>query len=224
MAARLNKQEVLARLKASGVVAILRAESPDGLIEVAQALARGGVEFVEITMTVPDALSVISQAVAALGSKVVIGAGTVLDATATRAAIQAGAGYIISPAVRPAVIEVCRQQDIACMPGAMTPTEVLEAWELGGDVIKIFPANVAGPQFFRDLKGPYPQIALMPTGAVNRETAPQYIRAGACAVGVGGELVSKSLLAGRDFDRISQNAADLIQVVKQAREQMRTGT
>ena len=224
MAVRLNKQEVLARLKASEVVAILRAESPDGLIEVAQALARGGVEFVEITLTVPGALAVISHAVTVLGNKVVIGADTVLDAAAARAAIQAGAGYIISPAVRPAVIEACRQQDIACMPGAMTPTEVLEAWELGGDVIKIFPANVAGPQFFRDLKGPYPQIALMPSGAVNRETAPQYIRAGACAVGVGGELVSKSLLAGRDFDRISQNAADLVQVVKQAREQMRTGT
>ncbi len=224
MLIRLNKQDVLSRLKASGVVAIFRAESSDGLIEVAEALTKGGVEFVEITMTVPDALKLIQQAVEVLGDKLVIGAGTVLDAATARAAIQVGAGYIISPAVRPAVIEVCRQQEIACMPGAMTPTEVLEAWELGGDVIKIFPANVAGPQFFKDLKGPYPQIELMPTGAVNRETAPHYIKAGACAVGVGGELVSKSLIAARDFDRISQNAADLIRVVKQAREHMRTGT
>lgn len=218
---RTNKQEMLARLKASGVVAILRADSVDGLIEVAQALAAGGVEFVEITLTVPNALAVIEQAAKVLGERVFIGAGTVLDAATARDAIKVGAGYVVSPAVRPAVIEVCRAQDVACMPGAMTPTEVLEAWELGGDVIRLFPANVVGPQFFKDLKGPYPKIELMPTGAVNRETAPHYIKAGACAIGVGGELANKQVIAAREFDKISRNAAELICIVKEAREQMK---
>lgn len=217
MVTRLNKQDVLSRLKASGVVAILRAETSDGLIAVAEALAKGGVEFVEITMTVPDALTVIQQAAEVLGDKVVIGAGTVLDADATRAAIKAGAAYIISPAVRPGVIEVCRQQEVACLPGAMTPTEVLEAWELGADVVKIFPAGVGGPQFFKDLKGPFPHIELMPTGSVNKETAPQFIKAGACAVGVGGELAGKAMIAAREFDQITQNAREFIRIVQQAR-------
>lgn len=219
---RVPRQDVLTRLNASGVVAVLRADSAEGLIDVARALAAGGVEFVEITLTVPNAISVIEQAAKTLGESVFIGAGTVLDAATARAAIKAGAGYIVSPAVRPAVIEVCRAEQIACMPGAMTPTEVLEAWELGGDVIKIFPANVGGPQFFKDLKGPYPKIKLMPTGAITRETAPQYIKAGACAIGVGGDLASMQMIAARAFDQISQRAADFIRIVKEAREQVRT--
>ena len=165
----------------------------------------------------PQALRVIQEAVAALGDDVVIGAGTVLDAETARAAILAGAGYIVSPVFRPAVIEMSRRYDILCMPGAMTPTEVLGAWEAGADVVKVFPAGVGGPQFFKDLKGPFPRIELMPTGSVNRETAPQYIRAGACAVGVGGELVGKPLIAARAFDQITRNAREYIELVRQAR-------
>ncbi len=212
-----KKQEILTRLQATGVVAVIRADEPGDLIEVARALAKGGVSFVEITMTVPKALAVIEQAVEALKDEVVIGAGTILDGETARAAILAGAGYIISPALRPAVIEMCRRYDVACMPGVMTPTEALEAWERGADVVKIFPAGVGGPQFFKDLKGPFPYIEMMPTGSVNRETAPQFIRAGACAVGIGGELAGKPLIAAREFDRITQNAREFIEIVKQAR-------
>lgn len=212
-----KKNEILSQLKSTGVVAVIRADDPSDLVDVARALAKGGVTFVEITLTVPRALAVIEQAVAALKDEVVIGAGTVLDAETARAAILAGAGYIVSPALRPAVIETCRRYDVACMPGSMTPTEVLEAWELGADVVKIFPAGVGGPQFFKDLKGPFPYIELMPTGAVNRETAPKFIEAGACAVGVGGELAGKPMIAAREFDKITQNARDFIDIVKRAR-------
>jgi 2-dehydro-3-deoxyphosphogluconate aldolase/(4S)-4-hydroxy-2-oxoglutarate aldolase len=213
----LNKQEILTRLKQTGVVAVIRADYSGDLIDVARALAKGGVSFVEITMTVPKALTVIEQAVEALKDEVIIGAGTILDAETARAAILAGAGYIVSPALRPAVIDMCRRYSVPCMPGAMTPTEVLAAWEMGADIVKIFPAGVGGAQFFKDLKGPFPHIELMPTGSVNKETAPQFIKAGAYAVGVGGELAGKAAIAAREFDQITQNAREFIEIVKKAR-------
>ncbi len=213
-----DKAKILSALKQSGVVAIIRADKAEDLVDVGRALRQGGVRFIEITMTVPGALPVIEKAVAALASdEVYIGAGTVLDAETARLTILAGAAYVVSPAFRPEVIATCKRYGVAVMPGAMTPTEVLNAWEAGGDVIKIFPAGIGGPQFFKDLKGPLPQIELMPTGAVNRQTAPQFIKAGACAVGVGGELVGKSLIAARDFATITRNAREFVEVVAQAK-------
>lgn len=212
-----KKQEIINRLKASGVVAVVRTDQPGDLIEVARALAKGGVYFLEITMTVPKALSIIEQAVDALKDEVVIGVGTVLDAETARAAILAGAGYVVSPALRPSVIEVCRRYDVVSMPGAMTPTEALAGWELGADVVKIFPGSVGGPQFLKHLKGPFPFIELMTTGTVNRENAAQFIKAGACAVGIGGELVGSEALAARKFEEITQNARTFIEIVKKAR-------
>jgi 2-dehydro-3-deoxyphosphogluconate aldolase/(4S)-4-hydroxy-2-oxoglutarate aldolase len=211
-----KKQEILARLKSSGVVAVVRTDQPGDLIEVGRALAKGGVSFLEITMTVPKALAIIEQVADALKEEVVVGAGTVLDAETARAVILAGAGYVVSPAMRPAVIEVCRRYDVVCMPGGMTPTEVLEAWELGADVVKVFPGSVGGPQFLKHLKGPFPFIELMTTGTVNLDNAAQFIKAGACAVGIGGELVGNQAIAGREFDRITQNARAFIQIVKNA--------
>ena len=188
-----NKQDVLRSLKEVRVAAVIRTDNPSDLIDVGRALHAGGVIHIEITMTVPGALGVIEKAMGTLQETVCIGAGTVLDAETPRLAILAGAGYIVSPVFRPPVVDVCKRYGIAAMPGAMTPTEVLDAWEGGADVVKIFPAGVSGPQFFKDLRGPLPQIEIMPTGAVNRETAPQFIRAGACAIGVGGELVDAGL-------------------------------
>ena len=214
----LNKQEVMGSLKDIGVVAVLRADDPADLIEVGRALNAGGVKHIEITMTVPGAIGVIEKAVSTLQElKVYIGAGTVLDGETARLAILAGASYIVSPAFRPDVIAVCKRYGVAVMPGAMTPTEVLNAWEAGADVVKIFPAGVGGPQFFKDLKGPFPFIEIMPTGAVNRETAPQFIKAGAFAIGLGGELASKPLIAARKFATITQNAQDFVALVKGAR-------
>jgi 2-dehydro-3-deoxyphosphogluconate aldolase/(4S)-4-hydroxy-2-oxoglutarate aldolase len=213
-----NKQDVIGSLKEIGVVAVIRAEDPSDLIEVGRALCAGGVKHIEITMTVPGALGVIEKAVNTLkGLEVYIGAGTVLDGETARLAILAGVAYIVSPVFRPDIIAVCKRYAIAVMPGAMTPTEALNAWEAGADVVKIFPAGVGGPQFFKDLKGPFPHIEIMPTGAVNRETAPQFIQAGACAIGVGGELAGKPLIVARKFATITQNAQDFAALVKGAR-------
>jgi len=214
-----DKQKVLTALKETGIVAVIRIDDPSDLVDVSKALSAGGVKFVEITMTVPGALSVIEKAVNALKKEeMYIGAGTVLDAETARLCILAGASYIVSPAFRPDVVNACKRYGIAAMPGALTPTEVLNAWEGGADVVKVFPANhMGGPQYFRDLKGPYPQIEIMPTGAVNRETAPQYIKAGACAFGVGGDLVGKPLIMTKDFATITKNAVDFVEIVKKAR-------
>jgi len=189
------------------------------LIDVGKALYQGGVKFIEITMTVPGALAVIEKAVNALKKEeVYIGAGTVLDSETARLAILAGSSYIVSPMFRQDVVNTCKRYGVAVIPGAATPTEVFNAWEGGADVVKIFPANsVGGPQYFKDLKGPFPHIEIMPTGAVNRETAPQYIKAGACAFGVGGDLVGKPLIAAKDFATITKNAKDFIEIVKKAR-------
>ena len=214
-----DKQKTLQALKETGVVAVIRADKAEDLVDVGRALREGGVKFIEITMTVPGALAVIEKASSALQNEdVCIGAGTVLDAETARMAMLAGANYIVSPVFRPDVVAVCQRYNVAVMPGAMTPTEVLNAWEAGGDVIKIFPAGVGGPQFFKDLKGPLPQIEIMPTGAVNRDTAAAFIKAGACAVGVGGELVGKPLIAARDFATITRNARDFMTLVAEARK------
>ena len=213
------KQKTLEALRSTGVVAVIRADNPDDLVDVGRALRQGGVQFVEITMTVPGAIAVIERAAAALrNDDVYIGAGTVLDAETARLAILAGAAFVVSPVFRPGIVEMCQRYSVAVMPGALTPTEVLTAWEAGADVVKIFPAGVGGPRLFKDLKGPFPQIEIMPTGGVDRETAPAFIKAGACAVGVGGELVGKPLIAARDFGRITRNAADFVALVEAARK------
>jgi len=213
-----DRHQTLQALKDTGVVAVIRADKAEDLVDVGRALRQGGVQFIEITMTVPGALAVIERATAALQhDDVYIGAGTVLDSETARLAILAGANYVVSPVFRPDVVAMCSRYSVAVMPGAMTPTEVLNAWEAGADVVKIFPAGVGGPQFFKDLKGPFPHIEIMPTGAVNRETAPAFIKAGACAVGVGGELVGKPLIAARDFATITRNAADFLDIVQAAK-------
>jgi 2-dehydro-3-deoxyphosphogluconate aldolase/(4S)-4-hydroxy-2-oxoglutarate aldolase len=213
------KERTLQALTETGVVAVIRADKAEDLVDIGRALRQGGVKFIEITMTVPGALAVIEKATAALNTDdVYIGAGTVLDAETARLAILAGASYIVSPVFRPDVVSACKRYSVPVMPGAMTPTEVLNAWEAGADVVKIFPAGVGGPQFFKDLKGPFPQIKIMPTGAVNRATAPEFIKAGACAVGVGGELAGKQLIAAKDFAAITRNALDFIAIVQEAKK------
>ena len=213
-----SKELIIRELYKTGVVAVIRVEDPSALIEVAEALLEGGVNFVEITMTVPGALKIIEKASDKLNDKgVYIGVGTVLKAETGRAAILAGASYVVSPIHNPDVIEMCKGYNVAMMPGAMTPTEAFTAWQAGADVIKIFPADVGGPRFFRDMRGPLPDLKLMPTGGVNLETASEFIKAGAYAVGVGGALVAKSLIAARDFDAIALNAQKFVKVVTDAR-------
>jgi len=187
-------------------------------VEVAQALFEGGVTVMEITMSVPDALEVISQVRQSMGDRVLLGAGTVLDAETARAVLFAGAEFIVAPTLNLDVIRLCRRYDKLVMPGAFTPTEILTAWEAGADIVKVFPADVVGPAFFKALRGPLPQVRLMPTGGVDLSTAADFLKAGACCLGVGGQLVELKAVGERNFDRIRSLARQYVAVVQQFRE------
>jgi 2-dehydro-3-deoxyphosphogluconate aldolase/(4S)-4-hydroxy-2-oxoglutarate aldolase len=212
-----SRIDVLRAIEASGVVAIIRLHDSQAGHDVALALADGGVTALEVTMTVPGAVRLIEQLAATLPSNVMIGAGTVLDTETARSVILAGARFVVSPVCRPAVIEMCHRYDVAAMPGCFTPTEILDAWEAGADVVKVFPATALGPGFIKDLRGPLPQVKLMPTGGVTRENAGEWIRAGACAIGVGTALVDGAAVAARRFADISANARHFIEAVAIAR-------
>src|SRR5262245_9932061 len=185
----MNKEEQLQQVLDSGIVAIVRSPDSGQLVEVARALADGGVSVIEITMTVPNALDVLKQVRQALGDRVLLGAGTVLDPETARAVILAGAEFIVTPTLNLDVIRVCQRYAKVATPGAFTPTEILTAWEAGADIVKVFPAEVLGPAFFKAMRGPLPQIRLMPTGGVDLTTAASFLKAGACCLGVGSQLV-----------------------------------
>ncbi len=199
-------------------MAVVRAESSESLVGVVKALAEGGVTAAEITFTVPDAVEVIRQVRREVGDSVVLGAGTVLDPETARAALLAGAEYIVSPVVNLEVIRLCRRYDKAVMPGAFTPTEVVAAWEAGASVVKIFPADVGGPAYLKALRGPLPQVRLMPTGGVDLTTAEAFLRAGACCLGVGGSLVEPKAIAASDFSRIRDLARQYVAIVRRTWE------
>lgn len=213
----MSRPQQLRRVLDAGIVAVVRAPDPGGLVEVIRALAAGGVTVAEVTLTVPDALDVVRAAKKALGDGVLLGAGTVLDPETCRAALLAGAEFIVSPTLNLDVIRVCRRYDRLVMPGAFTPTEVLAAWEAGADIVKVFPADVVGPAFFKALRGPLPQVRLMPTGGVDLSTAADFLKAGACCLGVGGQLVDPKLVAAREFDKLRDLAARYVEVVRKAR-------
>src|SRR5262245_51900962 len=185
----MSRSDHLRRIIDTGIVAILRAPSGELLADVAEALATGGVDVIEVTFTVPQADQVLRELAGRLGSRVLLGAGTVLDTETTRIAMLAGADFIVSPAVNLDVIEMCRRYDKPVLPGAFTPTEVLAAWQAGADIVKVFPCDALGPGYLKALHGPLPQVRLMPTGGVNLETAAAFLKAGACALGVGSSLV-----------------------------------
>ena len=213
-----TRSENLGAIKTGGVVAVLRADRPDALVEVAQAIGRGGIGAVEITMTTPGALDVIGECANRLEGEFLLGAGTVLDPETARAAILAGAEYIVTPTMNPDVITLCRRYDKIVIPGALTPTEILTAWECGADIVKVFPASAVGPRYFKDVKGPLPQIDLMPTGGVDLENAGDFIRAGACAIAVGGNLVDRAAVAAGDWQTLTDTARKYVDAVRTARQ------
>src|SRR5712691_10048947 len=215
----MSKEDQLRHVLDCGIVAVVRSQDSQQLVEVVRALADGGVTVAEITMTVPGALDVVKQVRAALGDRVLWGAGTILDPETARAAILAGAEYIVAPTVNLDVIRLCRRYDKLVMPGAFTPTEILTAWEAGADIIKVFPADVVGPAFFKAMRGPLPQVRLMPTGGVDLTTAAAFLKAGACCLGVGGQLVEPRAVAEHNFDRIRQLARQYADIVKEVRSQ-----
>lgn len=214
-----SRSENLASIKACGVVAVLRADRPDALVQVAQAIGTGGIGAVEITMTTPGALDVIGECANRLGDEILLGAGTVLDPETARAAILAGAEYIVTPTLNPDVITLCRRYDKVVIPGALTPTEILTAWECGADIVKVFPATAVGPRYFKDVKAPLPQIDLMPTGGVDLDNAGDFIRAGACAVAVGGNLVDKAAVAAGEWHVLTDTARKYVEAVRNARQE-----
>ena len=214
----MSKEHDLKRVLDSGIVAVVRSPDSQQLVEVVRALADGGVTTVEITMTVPNALDVLARVRQALGDRVLLGAGTILDPETARAALLAGAEYLVAPTINLDVIRLCQRYDKLVMPGAFTPTEILTAWEAGADIVKVFPADVVGPAFFKAVRAPLPQVKLMPTGGVDLNTAAEFLKAGACCLGIGGQLVEAKAVAERNFDRIRELARQYAAIVKQFRQ------
>ncbi len=214
-----RKDEELQKIVAGGVVAVVRMREAGPLAQVAQALAAGGIGAIEFTMTTPGALAVIEEVTTRFGDEVVWGAGTVLDPETCRAAILAGARFIVAPTFNPRVIEVCHRYSVIAVPGAFTPTEILTAWESGADIVKVFPATTLGPQYFKDVLAPLPQVKLLPTGGVSLANVGDFIRAGAVAVAVGGNLVRHDDVAAGRFDALAERAAQYVAAVKAARGQ-----
>jgi 2-dehydro-3-deoxyphosphogluconate aldolase/(4S)-4-hydroxy-2-oxoglutarate aldolase len=205
------------RVVSSGIVGIIRAPDGKQLVDVARALAAGGVDVLEVTFTVPQAHRVLEQVADALGDKVLLGAGTVLDSETCRTAILAGAEFIVSPGTNVDVIRMCKRYSKLSLPGAMTPTEVITAWEHGADFVKVFPCDVLGPAHIKALKGPLPQVRMIPTGGVTLETAADFLKAGAAALGIGSALVEPKAIADRDFARIESLARQYVKIVADAR-------
>jgi 2-dehydro-3-deoxyphosphogluconate aldolase / (4S)-4-hydroxy-2-oxoglutarate aldolase len=214
----MNKSEVLKRIRETGLIPVVRAESADLALRAVAALKAGGLDVIEITMTVPGAIEVIQTLAGEYGAETLIGAGTVLDPEIARACIQGGAKFIVSPALNEETISFCRAQDVAVFPGALTPTEVVRAWKAGADAVKVFPAGaVGGASYLRALKAPLPQIELIPTGGVSLKTAAGFINAGAMALGVGADLVDPQALREGNSALITEHARQFIEIVQMSR-------
>lgn len=213
----MSRHAQLERVLKSGLVAIIRATSGEQLTAVARALYEGGIDVLEVTFTVPNAVEVLASVKRELGKQILLGAGTVLDPETARTAILAGAEFLVSPTVNLDVIRLAHRYDKLMMTGAYTPTEILTAWEAGADVIKVFPAEIGGPPYLKALKGPLPQVRLMPTGGVNLETLPAFLNAGACAVGLGSSLVEKDAIERGDMARIRDLAGQYVALMQKLR-------
>jgi 2-dehydro-3-deoxyphosphogluconate aldolase/(4S)-4-hydroxy-2-oxoglutarate aldolase len=213
----MGRDAVVRKLIDGGIIAVVRSESGEQLARVASALADGGVLGIEITFTVPDALAVLRSVRQQLGDRIILGAGTVLDPETARAAILGGADFLVGPTLNLDVIRMGHRYDRAVMPGAFTPTEILAAWEAGADIVKVFPAEVGGPSYLKAIKGPLPQVRLMPTGGVDLTTAEAFLKAGACCLGAGSALVDPKLMAAGDFASLTDRARKFVEAVRLAR-------
>ena len=212
-----GRESAVRTIQQLGVVAIIRMRDAGKLREVVDAIAEGGVRAIEVTMTVPDAVRLIEKLAASLPSTILLGAGTVTDAATTRAVIDAGARYVVSPVFRRDVIDACHERDVAAAPGCFSPTEILDAHEHGADIVKVFPATALGPGFIKDVRAPLPQLRLMPTGGVTLDNAGEWIRAGAVAVGLGSSLLDAKAIESNRFDVITANARKVVANIAPAR-------
>jgi 2-dehydro-3-deoxyphosphogluconate aldolase/(4S)-4-hydroxy-2-oxoglutarate aldolase len=214
----MNKDQVIERILTPGVVAIIRADSSEQLVDACRALIDGGVSGIEITMTTPNALKVLADVRREFGNRVLPGMGTVLDARTARAALEAGAKFIVTPVLKPEVIACCNAAGVPVFAGSYTPTEAQTAYELGADFIKIFPADGLGPKYISAMRGPLPHLKIVPTGGVDVTTAGEFIKAGCVAIAAGSTLVSKEILKNRDWKKLSEMAALFLAAVAVARE------
>jgi 2-dehydro-3-deoxyphosphogluconate aldolase/(4S)-4-hydroxy-2-oxoglutarate aldolase len=210
----MQRAETVARIERERIVAVLRLDDPHTLRAVIDALAVGGVRVFEVTMTVPDAITSIARLARELTDDLLIGAGTVVDATTAADAIDAGARFVVGPVFRREVIDACHERDVPAMPGCFTPTEILDAWDAGADIVKLFPSTSLGPTFIKDVRAPLPQLKLMPTGGVSLDNAAEWLRAGAVAVGVGSALVDAAVVKAGNFDALSRRAQWLVSNVR----------
>jgi 2-dehydro-3-deoxyphosphogluconate aldolase / (4S)-4-hydroxy-2-oxoglutarate aldolase len=217
----MTRQQTLSFILETGIVPVVRTATAEGAIKAIEAIYRGGIRAAEITMTVPGAIRALEKVADQFGDKIVLGAGTVLDPETARACMLAGAEFFVTPSLKISTIEMVKRYSKVICPGALTPTEVLAAWDAGADIVKIFPCgNVGGAKYIKALKGPFPHIDMIPTGGVNLETAGDFLKAGACAVAVGGELVdAKTIKEGR-FDIIEERAKQYLAAVAKARAEM----
>jgi 2-dehydro-3-deoxyphosphogluconate aldolase/(4S)-4-hydroxy-2-oxoglutarate aldolase len=213
----MDRKQVVERIRTTGVIPVIRAQTADEATDAIAAIQAGGLSVLEITMTVPGAVRLIEE-VARRAPDALVGAGTVLDAETARACIGAGARFVVSPALGLDTIAVCREAGVAVLPGALTPTEILTAWRAGADLVKVFPASaVGGPSYIKSLKAPLPQIGLVPTGGVNLKTAGDFIRAGAAALGVGADLVDLAALRRGEASVITERTRQFLEAVRTAR-------
>ena len=212
-----RREAIVQEIERAGIVAVIRMKEPEKLRAVVDAIAAGGIRALEVTMTVPGAVDLIRSLAPTMPPGFVLGAGTVVDAATATTVIEAGAQFIVSPVFRAAVIRAAGAAGVPVMPGCFTPTEILEAWDAGADVVKVFPATVLGPTFLKDIRGPLPHVKLMPTGGVTLENAGDWIRAGAVAVGVGTALLDAKAIAAGDFAVLRENAERIVANVKAAR-------
>lgn len=209
----MERTKIVELIEKSGVVAVIRMDDTAKLKNVIAAISAGGVKALEITMTTPNAVQIIHEISSELDEEFVVGAGTVLDAETARAVILAGAQFVVSPVLNPDVIRLSHRYDKPVFPGAFTPTEILTAWEAGADIVKVFPATALGPKFFKDVKGPLPQVKLTPTGGVCLDNAAEFIRCGASCLGVGTALLNKKMIAEDDWEGLTEHARKFVDQV-----------
>jgi 2-dehydro-3-deoxyphosphogluconate aldolase/(4S)-4-hydroxy-2-oxoglutarate aldolase len=215
----MERANILARIRATGILPVIRAPSADEALAAVEAMHAGGIDVIELTMTVPSAVKVIEKVVERHGDAVVVGAGTVLDAETARACILAGAAFVVSPAVDVPTIRTCRTYGIPVIPGALTPTEIVHAWRSGADLVKVFPCGaLGGASYIKALRAPLPQIDLVPTGGVTLATVGDFIAAGACAVGAGADLVDLARLRSGDHAGLTEGARRYVAAVAAARQ------
>ena len=216
----MSQSEIIEKIIQNGAVAVIRMNDSTKLIKVAEAINKGGVSGIEITMTVPGALKIIEEATRAIGREMNIGVGSVLDAHTAQDAINAGANYVVSPIFKKEIVDIAHRNNVPAVPGAFTPTEIQNAYEAGADIVKVFPADVVGMAFFKGVLAPMPHLKLMPTGGVTLTNAGDWLKAGACAVGVGTALLDKKAIASENYRVLTENARVLMESIAKARTEM----